>query len=796
MSDLVDPRIEKLAPAEKAKWLGLSSNYDDLNSKLNGLPDVVRKVNGTIGEQGAQPGIEAGSATEKLASLNKGLYGSLPFGIGDWILKKTQPAQYAAMEQAAKNNPGWNTAGAIGGGLSQGIIAPALGAGTLAGAATKTAGNIIGRNVLNAAVASAPNAITQAASGDIGGAAKNFALSTGAGAALGSAAEGIANKLPDILQSLKTWAQKRGVGSAGIGTRDMRKALTSGALGKYPGTTINNADDEVNALWTTLKKTGAFGEKSQEKLFGEQGEVWNQLAGGFNDNKVKLTNPVYKGGILSDPEIQALMGRTDIGTPEAIQSMAEKTIAGIDSGANYNAKKKIADEIIKRGFSSTVTGDVRAQATIAQIVKKNIDDIAGTFSPQLDVAGMKYNYHTMKPLFTALSREKLKIPAAEAGSPTAARAFTKNLLMGGGEGGAGGLILGASTTSQDDPDRWRKILQTGVGGILLGGAANKLIPKLFNKLGGQGIGRLSDIITPGGIAAASNLAGTIAPQISTMAGKVSPQAVNETIAQANAPISDTGALGDTVIGQAPAEPIENAPVQGAPAVQASMQEAPVQQPAPQPVAPQPEAQAAPQAPPPAPSPVEQAQGQFSATTQTPPNKIGEWNGDVIEQSMQRKYNEYIRKYGRIVEYEPYKAQVLQATDNMNPMNEYTWKRIYADQGVAAKMYKDYLALQKMPLESPTFVADALNHYRGGVLGIRADPLNVNEKMKEQNRANDVLVQALMDITKQDKKTIDARLKELAFDNGLSGDKKKQLVANMIAKEGGIDWNTFHKMGLL
>jgi len=85
---------------------------------------------------------------------------------------------------------------------------------------------------------------------------------------------------------------------------------------------------------------------------------------------------------------------------------------------------------------------------------------------------------------------------------------------------------------------------------------------------------------------------------------------------------------------------------------------------------------------------------------------------------------------------------------MNPMNEYSWKRIYADPDVAKKDVRRYLALQKLPMDNKTFFIDALNKYRG----IRVDPLNVNEDMKRQGRCEMIpLFQTLMDINKAGQK---------------------------------------------
>jgi len=564
-------------------WGENPPDLDELDKSLNGIPSKLAANNNIQSRYQTrqvalnspaqdQSTIQPGSFTEKLAAINKGLYGSLPFGIGDWILNKTEPGQYQEMKKAAAANPGLETAGSIGGSLGQAIEAPALGAGKFAVQGVKGLGSLIGRNALNAAVASAPPAITQAAGGDIGGAAKSFALGTGAGTVLGTATEGVANKLPELLSTFKNWAQRRGLGAAGVATRDLRKALSSGPLGKYAGTTINNADDEVSNLWNTLKQTGAFGKKTQEQLFGDKGEVWQQLANGFNSNKVKLTDPTYSQGIMSDPRIQALIGRSDIGTPEDMQALIQNTIGGIDSGADYNAKKKIADEIIKRGFSPTVTGPAQAQGVIAKIVKDNIDDIAGTFTPQIDIAGAKQDWHTIQPLVYALKREEAVIPKAEAGSATQPRQVLGHILTGSGEGAGFGVFGEALTSSPDDPDRWKKILTGGLAGTVLGGAANRLLAKGINRVGGEGIARLSDLITPGAIAGFSKAGSAIGPKVAPAIGRLMGQAglqasnpqdptsqiTNEALSSGSDPVTNQTAAAVTQSAQALPAPAQDA----------------------------------------------------------------------------------------------------------------------------------------------------------------------------------------------------------------------------------------------
>jgi hypothetical protein len=714
--------------------------------------------------KGQQSDIEPGSATEKLAAFNKGLYGSLPFGIGEKLLQFVNPKAYEDMQTAAEKNPGIATAGSIGGSVAQGIEAPALGAGKLAGVATTGVANILGRNALNSAVAAAPNAITKAAGGDIGGAAKDFAINTGIGTAVGSAAEGIANKLPDILNGLKEWGQRRGIGAAGINGRDLKGALRSGPLGKYKGTVINNADDEVNALWTSLKQTGAFGTQAQKQLFGDQGEVWEQLANGYNQAGIKLTDPAVSMGIFADPKIQEILGRTDIGDPAQIGQTVHDVISGIDAGATYNAKKKIADEIIKRGRAPNVDAGTFAKGQIAGIVKQNIDDIAGTLSPQLDVAGMKYDYHTLQPLFKALEREKMKIPANEAGSATAARQFTKELI-GGGEGGAGGLLFGAATTNPDDPDRWGKILRSSVGGVVLGGAGNKVLASMVNKIGGRVAGGLSDLLTPAMIQTASNSAQAIAPQISRIVGELPTPTGQGNILQG--PTMQPA----PAFGQAPQPP----------------QQPDGSQPTTVPMMPIPNAPAQP----PAPTPIDnmnKAQDSFvNPTAQKAPG----FDPNLLNQRLDEWYEVHNRKFADGMSPQDFASQLSQATNGFSPDNPLTYKIMVDDPAEADRLFKAHQTMKKL---DGVHLEDALNYYTHPLARVGGTRWGTDEG-RAQDMAHTQLVSALHGMGLGDSKEIEARLKKIAWDPKMKDDDKRSAVTDWIANEGGVPIKELVDLGL-
>jgi hypothetical protein len=463
----------------------------------------------------------------------------------------------------------------------------------------------------------------------------------------------------------------------------------------------------------------------------------------------------------------------DIGTPQQIESTFDKVLAGIDSGAGYRAKKKIADEFINRGFGPKVEAPVRAQAQFASVVKKNIDDIAGTISPQLDVAGIKYDYHTMKPLFSALEREMAKITATEAGSPTAARAFTKQLLMGGGEGGAGGALLGTAATTPDDPDRWKKILTAGIGGVVLGGAANKIIPSFMNKAGGQIAGRLSDLITPQGIEAVTKGAQAIAPQVSTMIGKIPPQAMGD--ATQGVIGGQQMSTGDTFGTPQTLQPIAPQIGNFTPPPQDEM--APVAPDGTQPI----------QNAPPILPPKDQAQVDFQEAGK-PPQKAGKWNDAFVEARIQEKWKRYERQYGEIP-YEEYKDGALRATQNLDPALPATWQAMFDDKETGTKLYNGYMNLQKLTGVDP---ASALNHY---TRFWHKGPRISGEAQKKEDQDNAKLVQALSDMTKQPVKEIDSRLKMIAWDKGKTEAQRKQAVLDMIVNEGGIDVPLLVKMGL-
>jgi hypothetical protein len=741
-------------------------DFGALASKVASSP-AYQTLKPPVADQTVQPSegeIQPGSATEKLAALNKGLYGSLPFGIGDWILKKTQPKQYAEMEQAAKANPGWNTAGSLAGGASQALIQPAIGAG-------KGVASILGRAALNTLPQAAITAGTQAAEGDVAGAAKGFGTNMLLGTAIGSAFNGVANKIPEVLDVVKQWGQRRGIRSAGIISADLLKALKSGPLGKYRGSVINNADDEVNALWTVLKKTGSLGRKAQEKLFGEQGEVWSQLAKGYDDAALKPIDDTMSAGIMSSPRIKSLLGRTDYGTPEELTQYITDTMSGISSGAGYRGQKQVADDIIKRGFQRGVDTPTLVKGLAAQIVKDEISEAAGALSPTINVAGLKKTWHDIQPMIYALEREAKGIGGADANSATAARLFAQRMLLGGAEGGALGGIGGLAATGAvdpNDPDRWKKILASSIGGVALGGIANKIIPRVVNKVGGRMIGRASDIITPGMASGLSQAAGAVGPVLSKMAGMGEAGPVvgaAENVAQASVmqPISEMGGA------PAGAQPIANAPAgQPAPTLAQNV-----------------------------PTPQETGQAKFENPTA---EKAGpsQFDPSKVEDRMQVLYQNYARKYGTTYyTYEKFKNEVLKGTEGLSPDNMDSWNVLYANPTKAAKMYADHMALSRIPMDEPvdTFTADAMNHYTrifsGSMAGQRLTPAQT----KREQLANQTLVDTLHTLTGKTPGEIDRKLHDIAFMRDVTPEQKKQMVMDIITKEGHVDIGEMQRIGL-
>lgn len=737
----------------KPKWLGLSDNYDDLNAKLNGLPDVIRKVNAPAPASADAPS----PFFDKLAAVDKGLYGSLPFGIYK-LLGKIDPEMMQQFEEGAARNPGYETAGQIAGTVGQALEAPAIGAGKFAGAAGKGLLNILGRNAINAGVSAAPQAITEAAGGDVGQAAKDFAVNTGIGTVGGTALEGILRGAGRLVPAIKKGILNASVADAGIQTKPLRQVVM-GAAGD-PIARTEKLKEQINALANKTRGTAedittdAGKMRTVKKMEADWDTQVDQAFDSFKGKGGKLED--LAPTIYADQRVKDIIDQNPelIDKLDGIINIASKRADTQGIGA---ARRFVRDRVIDLGRRPGASDDAFLNSQLGEAIHDAID---AKFVP----AELKATYARDLLLKKVLLAEDLKVPkVARSGSQTAARLLTHAAMTG-----AGGIIPGAAAV--------------GIGGIandIAGDAINRGVGKmataLYPKLGpmtGEGV---------------TDLAQAAGPIMAKLGGEGALSQASQ--AMEAGPVEDAGALSDAIPAgpeQAPA-PAGAVPIPVAPAVppQAVNTAAPAQ-PAPQAPAPGPPA-------PPPPTPQEQGQEQFSQTSPVVPNKIGKWNEDAIKARMEQKYSRYVRKYGTAVSPQEYMQKVLQATDGLNPMNAATWKGMYDDPTQAEKMFKDYLALQKMPLESKTFVTDGLNHYHRLIsLGPRIAP----EAQLREEQANSIMVQALSDITKQPVKAIDTRLKQIAFDRGKSAVQKKQAVIDMIAKEGGIDWNTFHEMGLI
>jgi hypothetical protein len=832
------------------KWLGLSNNYDDLNTKLNGLPDIVRGVNGSspvpanpsdrksFGAAGLAPYLPA-LATPLAGAAGAALGAAAPlagaaYGIGKLVAPKVTDEAVQKVKDFISGHvaPAIQKAGEVGSAYEMGMgealpgsrfieskLSPqsqdfitqiknqhpiAAKAGQVAGIAGSMA--LPGMNVVKGAglAGTAANAALNAAP---------FALGTGldVGAATGDVKKGVmaglgsealGTAIPTAISGLarnpavNRFLAKMQLAASGVRGGDIQKitrgyakslGMSGGAVDTYAA---QHADDVINQAADLVGQYG-YGRVGKEALkkastggFDAHAKLWDDLTG-------KKIGPDDLAAVMADPDLAPLRARFG---DEAVSKAVNQIGQEID-GQGWTNSRGVLAEYGKAGnnFQGLSPKDPKIlDATIADVMRDRLDttadhimewaktgqlgeDIAKQTAEVPSLHILKATYPATLAMTKAAAREAGGISGRFAGgSDTAARQLlmAAPYLVGGGAvapGAVGDMLQNPENIPQD-------LLKIGLGSV-----AGRLLTR--------GAGRAAEIgsgIAAGGLRKLAGAGGEINPAVSRLLGQTGELAATPA---GVGPITGVGALSDTAQpeqapGPAPVGtvPIPNATPQGAPAINTD---------GPGPVVP-PAPQGPP--PPPPPSPQEKGQAQFSQPTAEQPNKIGKWNADMVERRIDEKYSRFVRQYGPYaMTREQYKQGALQATDNLNPMNPATWKGMYDDPATAEKYFKDYLALQKMPLESKTFVADALNHYHRILsLPARIAP----EEQQKEEESNSIIVQALSDITKQTPKEIDSRLKQIAFDRGMSGQQKKQAIVDMITREGSIDWNTFHEMGLI
>jgi hypothetical protein len=810
-STTIDSR--KIGWNNPGKWLGMDGTYKDLNSTLNGLPEIVKNIPAPE-TPATPPDYDFGKAA--LSSIPEGIarkifgddkvnaakawraqndaavqqtynkavanpvYGNImsgtegalsgaTMGLPEALASKISPQSYQQIQDLKAKYGTANTVGNIAGGVASSFALPGVGS-ALAAKGGFMAGKALlptlARAGLNAASFAVPSAINQTiATGDTGQAAKDLGVNMFVGTVGGAALEKILKGAGNIVGKFKRGVQNTSLaGDLDINGRVI-KSVVNGANGD-PIERAQNLKDQIIDLANVTRGTDSdiATEAGKLKTVRTMQNNWDTIVDktfqDFKANGGKLAD--YKQQIMSDPRVQDILSLH----PE-LEAKFNNTIDMVSNRADTQGiapvRKLIREKIIEAGERNGASDESYLTAELGRVIHDITDaqfvppELKSTYARDLTLKDMliKEEYHIPKP--------------AQAGSQTAARLLSSAILTG-----AGGAALGPAGLA-----------------VGLGGMANSALASGINK----GLGKMATSIYPH----LANITGKGLMQAAGPVGDVAAKlggsgVIQNSVEQANAPIEGGAPLSSMTYGQQPspaqtptippgAQPIPNAPAGPAPMQQAIA-----------PVAPQGQT---PQAPP-APSPQEQAQAQFNQTAQ--PQKIGKWDAQTVDSRLQTMYSRFVRQYGQVISPDQFKQDVLQATDNLNPMNPGTWKGMYDDPATAEKMYKDYMSLQKMPLDLTTnFFSDALNHYLGG---IRLDPLNMNEDMKRQDRANVTLVQTLMDITKMDKKTVEEKLRSIAFDHGLKENPaknqhdKSQAIINMIVQQGGIDWNTFQKMGLL
>jgi|GEM_PF-2009661 len=617
--------------------------------------------------------------------------------------------------------------------------------------------------------------------GDIGKGIKAGLFTEGLGTALPTGISALSN-----IPAVSRFLAKVQLASADVRSQDVSKitrgyakslGMSGGQIDTY---TAKHADDLVNQAADLVGQYGAGrAGKAAIKKWNSEGfqahaDLWDNLTG-------KKIGEDDIAAVLGDSDLAPLRARFgDEAVANAVTNIGKEL-----NGQGWTASRRVLTDYSRAGndFAHLSPRDPKIlDSAVADIWHDRLDGVAdramewakaGELGPEAQqaVSGVS-NLHLLKATYPATlamtkaeAREAAGISGRFAGgSDTAARQMLMAApMIAGGGVMAPGAISDMLQNPENIPQDLLKIGLGSVGGRLLtrgAGRAAELgtgaLAGALRKAGGMTgeslarlpaqTGELVDVLAKqGGGAGAMPIGGTLSPRLS-------PQAPEQ---------------------QQPAEqvPLVNPP---------GMQQIPNAQ---APVAPVPIPNALPQL-----SPQEQAQIAFQQAGHAQPGPPT-FNGKEIQARLDEKYTRYVRQYGESISRQDYEAAARRTTQDFDPMLPNTWKAMFDDPTTSEKLYKGYLNLQKIADVDP---ASALNHY---TRFFHAGPRLSGPAQKKEEEDNTRLVQVLADMTGQPAKTIDGRLKQIAWDKQKSPAERQQMVLNIITKEGGIDIPLLTRLGL-
>ena len=311
-----------------------------------------------------------------------------------------------------------------------------------------------------------------------------LALGTGIGAAskiLPSVirSAGLKNKGESFVEPLQDILVDKELAARGISGRDIKLAMnsTASALGiNKVGNIVNNADDVKRATLSLLKKNDILNPDEARNFIQGTGKKFEALNNLFDKSGIKVSD--FTDDIYNEPAIVQFV--TDHG--DEGKKIVDNMVAKYSTKGSLNDIKSAITKDIQ--FANKSTDRLASDSgDVAAAIKNKLEDAVLELDPNYN--SYKADWKALQPLRTMVARDKATIAKVGGGSDTAAKLLTTSLI-----GGSAGAAL--SGFDPNDPSTWTPAAMKAVSGMVIGAAANRVVPGVTNYTLGQLAGAVNN----------------------------------------------------------------------------------------------------------------------------------------------------------------------------------------------------------------------------------------------------------------------------------------------------------------
>ena len=493
---------QKLAPG---------ANYTELNTRLNGLPDYLRKQNiqapqPVAARAPAQPAAQPDKSNwlKWLESFNMGVIQGVPFAKGALdklakagVIPETRHEKLMTeMGRSAEEKPGANVLGNIAGGIGATgaipMIKPVAGG---VGLAAKGILPSLARGATNAAAFAVPQTVSQAVeTGDVAGAVKGGLMGIGTGALMGAAGGAAQTLLEKGYKTFRNWLNDAVLKAGGVRGREMMKVLQGGLFGRN-GFTPQKAMQLKEKVADAISKEKLYGKQSLLQFLDDQGKIWNEIDDAWAKSGAKVDD--FRAAVQSHPDVAEHLASAmpDPDTGKIYSQYAQATLDDIFAKAGSRkdlpATRELLWTTMKNGLKEgTNLGQIKAD--VASALRDSIDN---AFVP----AGLKEDYPALLALKKSIAWNEASVARAGANSATAPRQMLGQVLKNiATNKNTPGFVLGsAGALSQFDPKNpatWGPSAAILAGSTVGGNLLNRVLAKGGTQLAGRLAGAARNVL--------------------------------------------------------------------------------------------------------------------------------------------------------------------------------------------------------------------------------------------------------------------------------------------------------------